>query len=587
MLVDANSREYPTHLPSNPRSKAQRDVALDTSVSFREYLIETNKYPRQSISNPLDGRNPQNQDVEGGRTADSLVLYDPVYGNHTGTNAYGCEAVVADGIVIRLGGNNLPIPDNGFVISGHGAGMTWILENLELGDEIEVSGPEVVRHRTIRSTLWRMEYYTRIIKQLLKNQCFVGTQSIHGSLEKLTAEVAVVRESLRIASRLDESRLQTIEARARELYLSLHAPRSPEYRGVWLRLATADPDAIERQVERLARAGFNLVFPETVYYGRTIYPAGADSPLGQWEEFQGRDPLATLLDAAHRHGMQVHAWCHVFFVGFADSPLVARYPDWLGRDRCGRVASVIEKGYHFFQPTHPEAREFLCRVFEDLTRRYPLDGFQFDYIRYCTSEPLEAGFDYSPAARQAFLADADRAGREAKDPLRISPETDPGAWEAWCRFRQQAVTSFVDELSGRLRGVRAGLSLSAAVFPLVEESVGSKMQDWGEWARSGRLDFLCPMIYVTGVDEVDAAMRIVGRTGGGRIPICAGLGPFLGLPESLVVDQVDAARWAGGDGVAFFSADQVSDRLVDALRLGVFSSPAALPRPGDADSPSS
>ncbi len=37
----------------------------------------------------------------------------------------------------------------------------------------------------------------------------------------------------------------------------------------------------------------------------------------------------------------------------------------LAQDRQGRTASIHEKGYHFFQPTHPEARELLLGARRD------------------------------------------------------------------------------------------------------------------------------------------------------------------------------------------------------------------------------
>jgi peptidoglycan/xylan/chitin deacetylase (PgdA/CDA1 family) len=69
------------------------------------------------------------------RASGFLVVYTPETGATTGTNEYGAEAVVVDGkvtkIVDKVG--NIAIPDNGYVLSGHGTSRTWLLANAVVG----------------------------------------------------------------------------------------------------------------------------------------------------------------------------------------------------------------------------------------------------------------------------------------------------------------------------------------------------------------------------------------------------------------------------------------------------------------------
>ncbi len=71
-----------------------------------------------------------------------LILYTSSYGATTNTNEWGVEAVVGrDNRVTEVGGNNVQIPEGGFVLSGHdaesGKGMkTWINENVKVGDYV-------------------------------------------------------------------------------------------------------------------------------------------------------------------------------------------------------------------------------------------------------------------------------------------------------------------------------------------------------------------------------------------------------------------------------------------------------------------
>ena len=58
------------------------------------------------------------------READELIIYTGV--GKTGTNCYGFEACVLDGRVISCGKNNNDIPEDGFVVSGHGAASEFL-----------------------------------------------------------------------------------------------------------------------------------------------------------------------------------------------------------------------------------------------------------------------------------------------------------------------------------------------------------------------------------------------------------------------------------------------------------------------------
>src|SRR5690606_40928138 len=57
----------------------------------------------------------------GNRGPDEMLVYTPAYGKSTGTNPWGTEVIVIDGVVTERTVGDTPIPENGYVISGHGA----------------------------------------------------------------------------------------------------------------------------------------------------------------------------------------------------------------------------------------------------------------------------------------------------------------------------------------------------------------------------------------------------------------------------------------------------------------------------------
>ena len=77
------------------------------------------------------------------RSANSLVMYTPDFGDTTGTNEWGYEVAVVDGKITdaeHLKGN-MPIPDNGFVLSGHGEARVFLYVNAQVGDEVVLDAP--------------------------------------------------------------------------------------------------------------------------------------------------------------------------------------------------------------------------------------------------------------------------------------------------------------------------------------------------------------------------------------------------------------------------------------------------------------
>ena len=74
------------------------------------------------------------------RGANSLVLYNRYFGATTGTNDFGVEVVVQNGIITDIfydKGNNA-IPAGGYVISAHGTAAEF-LKNAQINDEININ----------------------------------------------------------------------------------------------------------------------------------------------------------------------------------------------------------------------------------------------------------------------------------------------------------------------------------------------------------------------------------------------------------------------------------------------------------------
>lgn len=108
------------------RQKLEEILANDT--------LELDLDEPQIATRALDG-------VNRFRGASELIMYTPEYGETTGTNIYGFEITVVDDTVVKMGGNNSPIPDDGYVLSLHVS--NWLEDNAIIGAEASVENDTV------------------------------------------------------------------------------------------------------------------------------------------------------------------------------------------------------------------------------------------------------------------------------------------------------------------------------------------------------------------------------------------------------------------------------------------------------------
>ncbi|MDR7420050.1 MAG: phosphodiester glycosidase family protein [Armatimonadota bacterium] len=78
--------------------------------------------------------------VNRGRGTDETIVYRPFHGPSTRTNQFGAEVVVAGDVAQAVidGRGNSAIPQNGYVVSGHGRGRAALLATFKPGDRVSL-----------------------------------------------------------------------------------------------------------------------------------------------------------------------------------------------------------------------------------------------------------------------------------------------------------------------------------------------------------------------------------------------------------------------------------------------------------------
>ena len=374
-------------------------------------------------------------------------------------------------------------------------------------------------------------------------------------------------------------------------------PSSSEIRALWIQRGTlATPAGILAAVDMAKAGNFNTLIVQVRGRGDAYYDSRYEPrPPLLAKQPSTFDPLALMLERAHRAGLKVHAWVNVNLISEAEPTsnrkhIVYLHPEWLmvprpiaeylshipPRDpQYLRTLSEYARAHSdrvegiFLSPIHKGAVEHATKVIGDIVSRYEVDGIHLDYIRYPNDE-----FDYSAEALEEFRAEItsrvsgaerrDYAARARERPL-FYTEMFPQGWQD---FRRARLTALLTKIRATVKSRRSRAMLTAAVFPDANDAANRRFQNWGGWLEAGLLDAICPMAYTTDPALFRTQISNVEHLAGTR-SVWAGIGAYQ-LSPSATIENIRAARQLGAEGVVLFSYDNLDGKYVDAVAKGAF-----------------
>ncbi|MBU0677629.1 MAG: family 10 glycosylhydrolase [Verrucomicrobia bacterium] len=340
-------------------------------------------------------------------------------------------------------------------------------------------------------------------------------------------------------------------------YALTQTQRDGEFRGVWDHHALGlYPGDWDRTAELLAGHGITAIFPN-VFWGATAHYRSEVLPRSDTERLYG-DQLADCITAAHKRGLQVHAWKVCWKLDGAPDSFMKQM------SREGRLQMTSSgKELPWLSPSHPANRELELRAIAEVVQKYNVDGIHLDYIRF----PMSKGC-YSPASRREFEkwlgAKVDRWPGSVSGSGKLT-----GKFREW---RRELITGHVANIRETINRINPRVKLSAAVFgkyPECSESVG---QDWGTWLKRGYVDFVCPMNYTENPSQFAAWTHDQLSLPGAKGRVYPGIGVTAAesqLGPDRVLEQIGTLRRLGAAGFVLFDLDTtLRDQTLPALSLG-------------------
>ena len=246
--------------------------------------------------------------------------------------------------------------------------------------------------------------------------------------------------------------------------------------------AAAQKQEFTEKLDQLQAIGINTVFIQVrpkadALYASTINP-WSDVLTGTQGKSPGYDPLAFMIDEAHKRGMELHAWLNPYRVTTSGTDLNALSAMHPARLNPSWVFSYNNALY--YNPEVEGVKQHIVDTVKEIAMNYDVDGIHFDDYFYPSNYPLPTG--------------------ESKD-------------GAVANSRRWAVNDMVQRVSNTIKAVNTsskksiqfgisppGIWKNSSSDPTGSATAGREayyavFADTRTWIKNNWIDYIAPQIY--------------------------------------------------------------------------------------------
>jgi uncharacterized lipoprotein YddW (UPF0748 family) len=296
---------------------------------------------------------------------------------------------------------------------------------------------------------------------------------------------------------------------------------------------------VDQLVARVVSANANTIIAQVRRRGDSYYFDSLEPFVEDTTVEAGFDPLGYLIERAHAHGIEVHAWVianavysgnplvptitwpcrvpcspshvfnqHGFFAPGDENWLTSTHPSFT--NGTVNVGTLVPRGWRlsdgnwWIDPGHPGAAEHMVGVFRHLVGRYDVDGLHLDRIRYpempisrpAPGGPIGFSTGYNAVSVRRFNAAYGRTAGSL-----------PAPWDPdWNDWRREQMNALVRRIYLETIALKPRVKVSASTITFFRgptalggfaatEAYSRTYQDWDGWMRQGFLDLNVPMVY--------------------------------------------------------------------------------------------
>lgn len=253
------------------------------------------------------------------------------------------------------------------------------------------------------------------------------------------------------------------------------------YATVW---SINSPEKIDKLLETAHKYHFNQIFFQSRYRGDALYvPNRTNNTYKNEEQLcyvvkdSTFDPLGYAVEKAKKYHIEIHAWVTVFVITphdlwkLQENHAYYQKPEWVTYNRSGQMMPNNVQEGAFFDPGVPAYRDYFLNVASDIVSNYDIKGIQFDYIRY-----PDSSYGFNPIAVEEYS------------------KAENISFQEW---KQQQVSTFVNQMYVQLKNINPKLEVSAAVIAKQDKAIYKYSQNWPLWLSEKYIDRVYLMAYNT------------------------------------------------------------------------------------------
>lgn len=264
-------------------------------------------------------------------------------------------------------------------------------------------------------------------------------------------------------------------------------PQETGVRGVWLTNVDSNvlnsTAGIQEAVAICDELNINTIFVVTYNKAATTYPSQVMENLTGTRiatQYNGRDPLREIIDAAHARNIKVFAWFEYGFAAFNGSPgpILTAQPTWGAINSDGN--QVVKNGFYWLNSLLPEVQGFMNDLVLEVVTNYPdIDGVQGD--DRLPAMPSEGGYDTYTRAEYAMENGGNQPPADRLDPQ-------------WLQWRANRLNEYAENLYNSVKAINPNCLVAHSPSPL-DFGFREYLQDYTAWVDGNYSDIVSPQLY--------------------------------------------------------------------------------------------
>lgn len=522
--------------------------------------------------------------IGGFRQADTLVYYDAL--NYRTRNTTGFEvAVDKNGIVVQKD-ILVELPDGGFILSGHTSTKTFLIENVNMYDKIEIIDGAIYIYKDYLKMLYN--YYVELRNDLndeityeFKKEIPHDYQYLNELIEQIDILINCFKEEDLTIFTMNQSFKITNQINS---YIATSYAQLIEYdpslsRGIWYypfsKPGIYDDTTLEGVIETITNfkeMGINEIIISLFAEDECLFDSSMYKKYHKLENYDygkyGNDYLKCFIEECHKQNILVNAFTQTFhgYVTSMKEPNEEYYQK--------NYQDELSKGnIYYYDICNDNLQNELLNWYSELISLYDFDKIEYDIIRYPSSnlhlyletDKVLADKEITDHGYTTYTMNKFMERYNLEGDLRTLIKENKEIRALWLNFKEEALINFITNCTKMMKEIKPNIIITAAVFNNYDNAKKSYLQDYRKWLDLKIVDQLDVMLYTSSnieFNKVIATFNDLYKNYNIRI----GVSPRLD-DRNIVTDIYQLYKSSKNDGYIIYSSSlYYDDRFTNILK---------------------